>query len=166
MSCQCHHDKGVFMKKADQHPLRQLRQSLGGISQERLAHRMGVTTRTVARWEKDPARIPTDGLMKLRVAALELGQVEIAERFTDLLQLRTHANTMGGLLGLAPLGPEEIAVVAELLTHWRRRTEGIQPILNKLLALSIRELRKENKQWEADRIFAILGDVRRKGKAQ
>ncbi len=58
--------------------IRQLRQVLGGISQERFAHQLGVTTRTMNRWENGDTP-PPRVLVMLRNVAISEEQWELAE---------------------------------------------------------------------------------------
>jgi transcriptional regulator with XRE-family HTH domain len=52
--------------------IKEVRKALGGISQERFAHRLGMTTRTVSRWEAAES-LPAGVLSRLRSQAIEVG---------------------------------------------------------------------------------------------
>lgn len=60
--------------------IKELRKTLGGISQERFAHQLGLTTRTISRWEHgDP--IPVRALSHLRTVAITAGARAAADVF-------------------------------------------------------------------------------------
>lgn len=65
--------------------MKQLRSSLGGISQERFAHQLGVTTRTMVRWENGDTITPRV-LVTLRDAAISAKQRELADVFEQRLR--------------------------------------------------------------------------------
>lgn len=65
--------------------IKQLRKALGGLSQERFAHRLGLTTRTISRWEHgDP--LPPHALSRLRSIAIGLKDRETADFFEKQLR--------------------------------------------------------------------------------
>jgi DNA-binding XRE family transcriptional regulator len=65
--------------------MKQLRSALGGISQERFAHQLGVTTRTMVRWENGDTITPRV-LVTLRDVAIGAKQRELADVFEQRLR--------------------------------------------------------------------------------
>jgi len=67
--------------------IKELRQKLGDLSQERMAARMGTTTRTIARWESSGTP-PLSALLRLAEMAAALGEPELKAKFLERLSLR------------------------------------------------------------------------------
>jgi transcriptional regulator with XRE-family HTH domain len=97
-----------------------LRQFLG-ISQEKLARRLNVTVRTVARWEwKTPDEtLPASTLNRLRVFALNVGAVDVAQVFEAQMKKDLDLNENGPESPYTPRNPQECAIVIEALERHR-----------------------------------------------
>jgi len=96
--------------------LKALRKALG-LSQERFAWKLGITTRTVAAWESGRV-IPPGTASSLRRTALSIGEQEIADVFEACIRERLEW-IPDGLEG--PQTDEEIALVAKVLKEHRAR---------------------------------------------
>jgi transcriptional regulator with XRE-family HTH domain len=65
--------------------IKELRKALGGISQERFAHQLGMTARTISRWEAAEALSP-QVLSRLRSIAINVGARDAADFFESKLR--------------------------------------------------------------------------------
>lgn len=66
--------------------VKELRQALGGITQERFARNLGVTWRTVARWESPMQNIPVMTLSTLRSIAVAAKAKNSADCFESKIR--------------------------------------------------------------------------------
>lgn len=106
--------------------VKQLREALGGFTQERLARHLGVTTRTVARWESSGALIPESVIRRLRSIALSIDANDIAGVFHALIEAyEGRAKDPVPMIPFndpLPRTPEERFIVAAVLKAYRETT--------------------------------------------
>jgi transcriptional regulator with XRE-family HTH domain len=96
--------------------LKLLRAALGKISQEALAQHIGITLRTISRWEKGDA-VSASGLARLYFAALKAGNETLVDFFQVAISRRMD---MGTELGdFTPRNAEEMKIVGWFLRLWR-----------------------------------------------
>jgi transcriptional regulator with XRE-family HTH domain len=116
--------------------IKELRVALG-ISQETLAHRIGVTLRTVARWETGD-RVPLEGLAKLLNVAYEvlptIPPTDTPTAFVDhfvgaIASIIDPVLSSGNIL---PSSVRELILVNEFLLRLRSGSPEIAPIVKRL----------------------------------
>ncbi len=116
--------------------MRQLRQALGGLTQERFARKLGITVRTAARWEASDTLSPQT-LTQLRSLALGASEWALADwfetRIREDLDLRPDDEDLGDAAPM-PGTPEERDLVAEFLRRYRESDAAIQPVVEQLWA--------------------------------
>jgi transcriptional regulator with XRE-family HTH domain len=116
--------------------VRRVRHALGDISQEQLARRMGITLRTVTRWENgEMSDLPLRALARLRHTLYQpdvdeyddekLGW-ELESAILDKLQKETKA------LEFLPQTHGEMLLVSRLLTEMRRPEPDIEALCDGL----------------------------------
>jgi transcriptional regulator with XRE-family HTH domain len=110
--------------------VKRLRAALGDVSQETLAHQIGTTVRTVARWEKGDA-IPAEALARLRQAAVEISDLELVNTFQAAILVRLHLNYQFD--DCIPQTAVEMLLVGEFLRRFRRNDSAVTPIVGQLL---------------------------------
>src|SRR4030095_14143718 len=149
--------------------VKQLRAAVGGISQETLAHRIGTTVRTVARWEKGDS-IPVESLARLHQVAVQTNDLELINIFQAGILVRLHLDYE--FEDFIPQTVTEMLLVGELLRRFRRSGSGIEPIVDQLFRwvsehprykqLTLKEMALgENEQFTTLRDLMNSGDQQR-----
>ncbi len=114
--------------------IRQLRVTLGGISQERFARKLGTTVRTVARWEASES-LSAPILSRLRSIALAAKARESAAFFEE--KLREDLDWREGddfETWATPGTNDEYQLVDEFLKRYRAEDPAFQPFVEQLWA--------------------------------
>ena len=116
--------------------IQQLREILGGLSQEAFARRLGITTRTAARWEA-ASKLSVQTLGRLRdLAAYTGGAWSLAcffeEKIREDLDLAEGVSVVAN--GALPGTAKERELVAELLRRYRSEDPAVQPIVAQIWA--------------------------------
>jgi transcriptional regulator with XRE-family HTH domain len=136
--------------------LQELRDALH-CTQEQMARRMGVTVRTIARWESGPvSSLPLGMLIHLRHVAIQVCREDLAGYFDVLLQKSRaddDANDLvlaAGVYGYLPANRRELELMGEFLSRIREADPEIEPVLARL-----DELRKQRLQLEVARLLVL-----------
>jgi transcriptional regulator with XRE-family HTH domain len=115
--------------------LRRLRELLG-LTQEQLARSMGVTVRSVARWETQAESLPLEVLVRLRHKAIELGDEALFEYFERMVRSATsdddEADLAVAVHDMTPGNLKEIKLVVELLRRVREDDPEVQPVVQEI----------------------------------
>jgi transcriptional regulator with XRE-family HTH domain len=126
------------------------------LTQEQLARRVGVTTRTIARWESGlVGSLPAGQILALRNLAIETENEDLADSFNELLHGDPDETDLETAVhGLFPGNLAELQAVSELLLRMRRNDPAISPILSQISELRLR--RQEAERQEEERRRALL----------
>jgi transcriptional regulator with XRE-family HTH domain len=127
--------------------IKELRDALGGISQERFARRLGTTTRTVARWEAAKSLSP-QVLSRLRSIAISVSARDAAEFFES--KLREDLDWESDITQdyATPATEDEHALVSEFLKRYRANDKSIQPLVEEFLISIVADLKLKALQLE------------------
>lgn len=139
--------------------LRRLRAELG-LTQEQMSRRIGITTRSAARWESGSVdSLPPGQLINLRHLAIQTENEELAEYFHELL-METYATggeaaeTEAAVYELMPNNLPEWQAVSELLHRMREDDPAIRPVVSQIAEL--RKQRQEEERKEEERRRASM----------
>jgi transcriptional regulator with XRE-family HTH domain len=140
--------------------VKQLRAALGGLTQEKLAHAMSVTLRTIARYE-DPTEGPgVEGLVHLYTMAKLHGFTDLATQFRTAALRTASLQQEADLKKLAQRidetdSPETLAFVRKKLGEvWDDLCKPdlhVEPNVDDLV--SAIELAKSDLEWIAERLY-------------
>jgi transcriptional regulator with XRE-family HTH domain len=117
--------------------IRHLREALG-FTQEVFAWRMGVTVRTIAKWESSGLKsLPPNDLIHLRHVAIEAEAEDLAAYFDELFQATgcDECSATVHVYEFLPGNSFEMTVVMELLRRLRKGDPAIEPILRGIYEL-------------------------------
>ena len=110
----------------------QLRAFLGDLSQEQFARKLGITVRTVARWESGQALSPRI-LSQMMSMARGVSAWDAAEWFKRELRAALKLGPDERLNEeLAPETTEEHALIGEFLRRYRSKDPLLQPLVEQL----------------------------------
>jgi transcriptional regulator with XRE-family HTH domain len=127
--------------------IKELREALGSISQERFARKLGTTTRTVSRWEAAESLSPQI-LSRLRSIAISVSARDAAEFFESKLRedLDWEPDVSEGYA--TPATEDEQALISEFLKRYRANDKAIQPLLQEFLLSIVAQQRFRALQLE------------------
>jgi transcriptional regulator with XRE-family HTH domain len=147
--------------------IRELREALGGISQERFARKLGTTTRTVSRWEAAEALSPRI-LSRLHAIASAVGAQETASFFDSKIRetldwepdITENQSTPGAPDKQAiSTTPVERALVSLVLELYRSNHKSILPLLEQLLISKFAVLHLEGLQLGREKRSIVWSDL-------
>jgi transcriptional regulator with XRE-family HTH domain len=140
--------------------IKELREALGGISQEGFARKLGTTTRTVARWEAAEALSPQI-LSRLRSIAISVSARDAAEFFES--RLREGLDWESDITEdyATPATEDEQALVSEFLKRYRANDRAIRPFVEEFLIAIVaeqrlKELRLERQPQRGKHLLAVM----------
>jgi transcriptional regulator with XRE-family HTH domain len=127
--------------------IKELREALGGISQERFARRLGTTTRTISRWEAAETLSPQI-LSRLRSIAISVSAQDAADFFES--KLREDLDWESDITEdyATPATEDEHALVSEFLKRYRANDKAIQPFVDEFLISIVKDQRLRAVQLE------------------
>jgi len=133
--------------------LRRLRERLD-VTQERMAQYMGVTVRSIARWETEADSLEFDFLIRLRHLAIEAEEEDLAEYFHRMIGEAwlndEYADESLATYDFLPANLEEMRYVGELLRRLRSLDSAIEPAIRNLDELIQEREAREEEQRKAD----------------
>lgn len=148
-------EQNLELREALQH----LREELG-LTQEQMARRVAVTTRTIARWESGLVEtLPIGQLVRLRHLAIQAENEDLADYFNELVtdsyaRGGGDAETEAAVYELMPGNLAEWQVVGELLRRMREDDPAIKPVVS--LISELLKQRVEAESIEEERIRARM----------